>query len=147
MSTQKRDWRERRKLKFRIAVLPGDGIGPSVIDEAVKVLRAVAAKSKHKFDLRYGLIGGVAIEKEGTALSEKTLNICHRCQAILLGAVGDPRYDDPQAPAHPEDGLLALRKRLKLFANLRPVIVYPALENNTTLKPEVIRGVNFIFVR
>jgi 3-isopropylmalate dehydrogenase len=134
-------------MKFKITVLPGDGIGPSVIDEAVKVMQAVGKRFKHSFELSYGLIGGVAIDEEGTALPDETLKKCRRSHAVLLGAVGDPRYDDPQAPVHPEDGLLALRKGLKLFANLRPVTVYPALENNTTLKPEAIHGVDFIFVR
>jgi len=134
-------------LKFSIAVLPGDGIGPEVIAEAVKVMKAVGDKYGHEFDLRYGLIGGVAIEKEGTSLSKETLKICKECDAVLLGAVGDPRYDDPQAPVHPEDGLLELRKGLGLFANLRPVIVYPALINNTNLKPEVIKDVDMMFVR
>ena len=134
-------------MDLKISVLPGDGIGPSVIDEAIKVLQAVGSRFKHSFNLNYGLIGGVAIDKDGTAISEETLKMCRRNQAVLLGAVGDPKYDDPQAPVHPEDGLLALRKGLKLFANLRPVTVYPALENNTALKPEVIHGVDCVFVR
>ena len=110
-------------------------------------MKAVGSRFDHDFELNYGLIGGVAIDKEGTALSRQTLKVCHKCDAVLLGAVGDPKYDDPQAPVHPEDGLLLLRKELGLFANLRPVIVYPALVNNTNLKPEVIEGVDFIFVR
>jgi 3-isopropylmalate dehydrogenase len=104
-------------------------------------------KFGHEFSLKYGLVGGVAIDKEGTALSAETLRMCKKSDAVLLGAVGDPKYDDPKAPIHPEDGLLALRKGLGLFANLRPVKVYPALVNNTNFKPEVIKGVDFIFVR
>jgi 3-isopropylmalate dehydrogenase len=134
-------------MEFNIAVLPGDGIGPEIIDETLKVMESVAGKYHHKFNYTYGLVGGVAIEKEGTALSKDTLKICRRSDAVLLGAVGDPKYDDPQAPVHPEDGLLALRKELGLFANLRPVKVYPALVDNTNFKSEVIKGVNFIFVR
>jgi 3-isopropylmalate dehydrogenase len=134
-------------VQFSLAVLPGDGVGPEVIQEAVKVLKAVGAKYGHDFKLEHGLVGGAAIAKEGTALSPRTLRMCKSKDAVLLGAVGDPRYDDPQAPVHPEDGLLELRKGLALFANLRPVKVYPALENNTNFKPEVIRGVDFIFVR
>ena len=134
-------------MQFSLAVLPGDGVGPEVIDEAIKVLRAVGAMYGHDFKLEYGLVGGVAIDKEGTSLSTQTLKMCKSKDAILLGAVGDPKYDDPQAPVHPEDGLLELRKGLGLFANLRPVKVYPALENNTNFKPEVIRGVDFVFVR
>jgi len=134
-------------VQFSVAVLPGDGVGPEVINEAIKVLQVVGRKFGHNFELSYGLVGGVAIEKEGTALSDETLKMCRRSDAVLLGAVGDPRYDDPQAPVHPEDGLLALRKGLGLFANLRPVKVYPSLVDNTNFKPEVIRGVDFIFVR
>jgi 3-isopropylmalate dehydrogenase len=134
-------------VQFSLAVLPGDGVGPEVIDEAIKVLKAVGAKYGHDFKLEYGLVGGVAIGEEGTAFSTQTLKMCKSKDAILLGAVGDPKYDDPQAPVHPEDGLLALREGLGLFANLRPVKVYPALENNTNFKPEVIRGVDFVFVR
>jgi len=134
-------------MEFNLAVLPGDGIGPEIIAEAVKVLEAVGKKFNHKFNYTYGLVGGVAIEREMTALSIDTLKLCRRSDAVLLGAVGDPKYDDPQAPIHPEDGLLALRKELGLFANLRPVKVYPALIDNTNFKPEVIKGVDFIFVR
>ena len=134
-------------MQFSLAVLPGDGVGPEVIDEAIKVLEAVGARYGHDFKLEYGLVGGIAIDKEGTSLSTQTLKMCKSKDAILLGAVGDPKYDDPQAPVHPEDGLLELRKGLGLFANLRPVKVYPALENNTNFKPEVIRGVDFVFVR
>jgi len=134
-------------MKFILAVLPGDGIGTEVVSEAVKVLKAVGQRFDYEFDLRYGLIGGVAIDKEGTALPADTLRICRKSDAVLLGAVGDPKYDDPKTPIHPEDGLLALRGELGLFANLRPVKIHPALVNNTNFKPEVIEGVDFIFVR
>jgi 3-isopropylmalate dehydrogenase len=134
-------------VKFNLAVLPGDGIGPEIMAETVKVLEAVGRKFGHSFKLNYGLVGGVAIEQEETALSKDTLKMCRRSDAVLLGAVGDPKYDDPQAPVHPEDGLLALRKGLGLFANLRPVKVYPSLVDNTNLKPEVVKGTDFIFVR
>jgi 3-isopropylmalate dehydrogenase len=134
-------------MEFNIAVLPGDGIGPEIIDETIKVLNAVGIKYNHAFTYINGLVGGVAIEQEGTALAGDTLKMCKRSDAVLLGAVGDPKYDDPQAPIHPEDGLLELRKELGLFANLRPVKVYPALIDNTNFKPEVLKGVDFIFVR
>ncbi len=134
-------------MEFSIAVLPGDGIGPEIIDETIKAMNAVGVKYNHGFTYINGLVGGVAIEKEGTALAGDTLKMCQRCDAVLLGAVGDPKYDDPQAPIHPEDGLLELRKELGLFANLRPVKVYPALIDNTNFKPDVIRGVDFVFVR
>ena len=134
-------------MKFNLAVLPGDGIGPEIVDETLKVLEAVAKRHGHSFEYGYGLVGGVAIEQEGTALSKRTVRMCKRSDAVLLGAVGDPKFDDPQAPVHPEDGLLDLRKELGLFANLRPVKVYPSLIDNTNFKPEVIRGADFIFVR
>ncbi len=134
-------------MRFNIAVLPGDGIGPEVVCEAVKVLKAVGVKYNHDFNLVYGLIGGAAIDDSGTALPDKTLTICHKSDAILLGAVGDPRWDNPLLKVRPEDGILQLRKKLRLFANLRPVRVFPSLVDSTNLKPTVVDGVDFIFVR
>ena len=134
-------------MQFSLAVLPGDGIGPDVVSEAIKVLQAIGKRFGHNFSLRYGLIGGVAIDEEGTALSSDTLKMCKGCDAVLLGAVGGPKWDDPQAKVHPEDGLLAVRKGLGLFANIRPVKVFPMLIDSTNLKPGVIEGVDFIFVR
>ena len=134
-------------MEFNIAVLAGDGIGPEVIAEAVKVLQAVGENYGHEFHLRQGLIGGIAIDTLGTALNEETVNMCKQSDAILLGALGGPKWDDPKAKIHPEDGLLAIRKKCKLFANLRPVKVLPMLANSTNLKPEVIRGVDLIVIR
>jgi 3-isopropylmalate dehydrogenase len=134
-------------VQFSLAVLPGDGVGPEVASEAIKVLQAIGKKCDHNFNLHYGLIGGVAIDETGTALAEDTLKVCRSCGAVLLGAVGAPKWDDPKAKVHPEDGLLALRKGLGLFANLRPVKVLPMLVDSTNLKPKVIEGVDFIFVR
>jgi 3-isopropylmalate dehydrogenase len=134
-------------VQFEIAVLAGDGIGPDVTSEAIKVLEAIGKQFNHRFNLRQGLVGGAAIDTEGTALSDATLKMCRQADAVLLGAVGGPKWDDPQAKVHPEDGLLALRKGLELFANLRPVKVSPMLVDSTNLKPEVIRGADFIFVR
>jgi 3-isopropylmalate dehydrogenase len=134
-------------MQFELVVLPGDGVGPDVTTEGVKVLEAVGKRFNHRFKLHYGLVGGVAIDKEGTALSEDTVKMCQDADAVLLGAVGGPKWDDPLAKVHPEDGLLALRKELGLFANLRPVKVSPVLVDSTNLKPEVIRGVDLIFVR
>ena len=134
-------------MRFNLMVLPGDGIGPEIITEAIKVLQAVGKKFGHDFGLHYGLIGGVAIDEWGEALSPDIVNKSKQCDAVLLGAVGDPKYDDPQTKVHPEDGLLALRKALGLFANLRPVFVFPMLVNSTNLKPQVIEGVDFIFIR
>jgi len=133
--------------QFNLAVLPGDGIGPEVTEEGIKVLKAVEARFDHNFNLWYDLIGGVAIDESGESLTGDTLKMCKRCDAVLLGAVGGPKWDDPQAKVRPEDGLLVLRKGLGLFANLRPVKVFPMLVDSTNLKPDVIRGVDFIFVR
>jgi 3-isopropylmalate dehydrogenase len=134
-------------VKFDIAVLPGDGVGPEVINQALKVLQTVGEKFNHSFHLREGLIGGIAIDNLGTALSDETLKMCKQCDAVLLGAVGGSKWDDPQARIHPEDGLLALRKELGLFANLRPVKVHPMLVNSANLKPEVVKGVDLVVVR
>ena len=134
-------------MKFSIAMLPGDGVGPEVVAESVKVLEAVGKGFGHEFRLLHGQIGGVAIDQHGVALTDDTLKMCKRCHAVLLGAVGGPKWDDPLAKVRPEDGLLALRKELRLFANLRPVKVFPMLVNSTTLKPEIIRGVDMVVVR
>ena len=133
--------------KFEIAVLPGDGIGPEVVVAALGVLDAVGLQFGCEFNLHYGDIGGMAIDKYGVALTEDVLKTCRKCHAVLLGAVGGPRWDDPKARVRPEDGLLGLRKGLRLFANLRPVKVLPLLVDSTTLKPEVIRGVDLVVVR
>jgi len=134
-------------LKFKIAVLPGDEVGPDVMAEAIKVLEAVGKKYRHEFELTRGLIGGVAIDAEGTALSDDTLKMCSTKDAVLFGAVGDPRYDAPTAKIHPEDGILAIRKGLGLFANLRPVKLFKQLENSTPLKTEIVKGTDFMVVR
>jgi len=132
---------------FNLTVLPGDGIGPEVTNEGIKVLKAVGEKFGHNFNLKYDLIGGVAIDETGEALTRACLKLCKQSDAVLLGAVGGPKWDDPQASVRPEDGLLALRKGMGLFANLRPVKVFPMLIDSTNLKPDVIRGVDFIFIR
>ncbi len=134
-------------MQFSLTVLPGDGVGPEVTDEAIKVLQAVGKKFGHSFDLKYRLIGGAAIDAEGVAISKDTLKMCRRSDAVLLGAVGGPKWDNPLNKIRPEDGLLELRKGLGLFANLRPVKVFPVLVDSTNLKPEVIDGSDFIFVR
>ncbi len=134
-------------MHFNLAVLAGDGVGPEVINEAIKVLDAVGNRFGHTFDLRYGLIGGVAIDETESALPDDTLKLCRRCHAVLLGAVGGPKWDNPKAGVRPEDGLLALRKGLGLFANLRPVKIFQVLVDSTNLKPEVVKGVDLIFVR
>jgi 3-isopropylmalate dehydrogenase len=134
-------------MRFKVAVLPGDGIGPEVAGEGVKVLERVGERFGYNFNLHYGLVGGVAIAETGSALPPETFHMCQECNAILLGAVGDPRFDDPKREIHPEDGLLGLRKGLSLFANLRPINIFPSLIDSSTLKPEVIKDVDLIIVR
>ena len=134
-------------MRFNIVILPGDGVGPEVAAEGVKVLEAVGARFGHFFELEYCPIGGVAIDQFGVALPKKTLRKCEKSDAVLMGAVGGPKWDDPTAKVRPEDGLLGLRKGLKLFANLRPVKVLPMLIDSTTLKPAIIRGVDLMIVR
>lgn len=134
-------------MDFHLTVLPGDGVGPEVCAEAIKVLEAVGKKYRHNFHLNYRHVGGIVIDEEGVAISEETLEMCKLGDAVLLGAVGGPKWDDPLAKVRPEDGLLALRKELGLFANLRPVRVHNVLVDGANLKPEVIRGADFIFVR
>jgi 3-isopropylmalate dehydrogenase len=134
-------------LKFNVAALLGDGVGPEVATEAIRVLEAVGSKFGHSFKFHHGLVGGAAIDAQGVALTEETLKMCRSCDAVLLGAVGGPKWDDPKAKVHPEDGLLALRKELGLFANLRPVKVLPMLVDSTALKPDVIKDVDLMVVR
>ena len=134
-------------MQFDIAALLGDGVGPEVATEAIKVLEAVGKKFGHSFKFHHGLVGGVAIDASGVALTEETLEMCRGCDAVLLGAVGGPKWDDPKAKVRPEDGLLGLRKGLGLFANLRPVKVVPMLVDSTNLKPEVIKDVDMVVVR
>lgn len=134
-------------MKAQIALLPGDGIGPEVLAEGVKVLDRVAEKYQHQFTFTEGLIGGIAIDKTGNPLPEETVGICHKADAVLLGAVGGPKWDDPTANVRPEQGLLQIRKALGLFANIRPVKVFPSLADESTLRAEVIRNVDLVIVR
>ena len=134
-------------MNARITVLPGDGVGPDVVAEAQRVLDEVGRRFGHRFDYSTGHIGGIAIDKYGEALPEPTLTACSRSDAVLLGAVGGPKWDNPNARVRPEDGLLAIRKELDLFANLRPVKMFKVLENSTSLKPEVVRGVDLLVIR
>ena len=134
-------------MKFKLAVLPGDGVGPELMDEQVKIAEAVGKHFGHSFELQYGLIGGIAIDKEGTALSDDTLQMCRKMDAVTMISVGGPKWDDPAANVRPEDGLLALRKGLGVFANIRPVVTYEEMVDATPLKPSVVRGTDMIVVR
>lgn len=130
----------------QIAVLEGDGIGPEIIGQAVKVLDKLIEQG---LDARYeyGLLGGAAYDAHGSPYPEATQTLCRKADAVLLGAVGGPQYDNLERSVRPERGLLAIRKDLNLFANLRPAILYPELANASTLKPEVVSGLDILIVR
>jgi 3-isopropylmalate dehydrogenase len=134
-------------LKANITLLPGDGIGPEVVSEAARVLDLIASKFHHSFNFTERLMGGCSIDKYGSSLTDETLADCQSADAVLLGAVGGPKWDDPNAKERPERGLLALRKGLGVFANLRPVKVHPALIDASPLKPEKLKDVDILVVR
>ncbi|MCL4506415.1 MAG: 3-isopropylmalate dehydrogenase [Chloroflexi bacterium] len=134
-------------MNLKITVLAGDGIGPEVTTQGVRVLQALATKYGHTVKLDDALLGGCAIDATGEALPAETTVKCAAADAVLLGAVGGPKWSDPRAKVRPEQGLLGIRKALGLFANLRPVKVYDALIGASTLKPEVVRGVDMLIVR
>ena len=134
-------------MKALIAVLPGDGVGPEVTVEAVRCLQAIARRFDHQFELREALFGGAAIDAHGDPLPPATLDLCKRADAVLLGAIGGPKWSDPNALVRPEQGLLGLRRELGLYANLRPVVPHPALLEASPLKAEVLLDVDIIVVR
>lgn len=130
-----------------IAVLPGDGIGPDIVEQAIKVLKAFESKSDHKFELTYAAIGGAGIDEAGVPLPEATLKIAQAADAVFLGAVGDYKYDTLDPKIRPEQGLLQIRKAMGLYCNLRPVKAYNCLTHISTLKPEVVEGIDIMVVR
>ncbi len=135
-------------MKLNIAVLPGDGIGPEVIEQAVKVLKAIAMEFNHIFTFETGLVGAASIDKTGDPLPEETISICENADAILFGAIGDTKYDiDPSATIRPEQGLLGLRKVLDLYTNIRPVIAYEDLLNKSSLKQKQIKDTDILIYR
>lgn len=134
-------------MEAKITLLPGDGIGPEIVAEAQKVFGVVASKYGHTFSYSTQLIGGIAIDETGQPLPEDTLGACLESNAVLLGAVGGPKWDDPTAAVRPEQGLLRIRKELGDFANLRPVKVFDALAEASPLKTERVKGVDIMFVR
>jgi 3-isopropylmalate dehydrogenase len=131
----------------KIAVIPGDGIGPEVVAEAEKVLQRVEELFGYRFETEHALFGGIAIDEKGTPLPEETLNVCKNADAVLLGAVGGPKWDSNPKELRPETGLLGIRKALGLFSNLRPAVVFDCLKDASTLKPEVLEGTDLIVVR
>ena len=135
-------------MNVKIAVLPGDGIGPEVTEQAVKVLNAIAINFNHKFSYTYADVGAIAIDNYNDPLPESTLQICKKNDAILFGAIGDPKYDnDPSAKIRPEQGLLKLRKELRLFANIRPVKAYKTLLKKSPLRKKIIKGTDISIYR
>ncbi len=135
-------------MKRHIAVLPGDGIGPEVTSQAVKVLKKIAEKFNHQFEFQEGVFGASAIDQTGNPLPNTTLELCNSSDAILFGSIGDPKYDnDPKAKVRPEQGLLKLRKSLGLFANIRPVMVFESLKDKSPLKNEILNNVDFVVFR
>ena len=135
-------------MNVNIALLAGDGIGPEIIAQAVKALDHVARKYAHNFTYREALVGACAIDATGDPYPEETHKICREADAVLFGAIGDPKYDnDPKAPVRPEQGLLRMRKSLGLFANLRPIALFDTLADRSPLKAEVVRGTDFVCVR
>ncbi len=135
-------------MKYTIATLPGDGIGPEIMEQAVAVLEAVGEKFGHTFEHRYGLVGAAAIDEKGDPFPRETFELCREADAVLFGALGDPKYDnDPKAKVRPEQGLLAMRKQLGLFANIRPVNTFPSLAGKSPLRPDLVEGVDFVVIR
>ena len=135
-------------MKLKIATLPGDGIGPEVTNEAIKVLKAIASEFDHTFIFEEANVGAIAIDKTGNPLPDETLELCMSSDAILFGSIGHPKYDnDPSAKVRPEQGLLKLRKSLGLFANIRPVKAYETLLDKSPLKKEIITGTDISIYR
>ena len=135
-------------MKKNIAIINGDGIGPEVTAQSIRVLNALAEKYNHEFNYTYCLMGACAIDATGNPLPDETIETCLNSDAILFGAIGDPKYDnDPIAKVRPEQGLLKLRKSLQLFGNIRPIVTYPSLEHLSPLKAKQLEDVDFIIFR
>ncbi|WP_295727863.1 3-isopropylmalate dehydrogenase [uncultured Muribaculum sp.] len=135
-------------MNFKIAVLPGDGIGPEISAQGVLVMKKTCERFGHTVEFAYGLVGANAIDNVGDPFPEQTYKLCRDSDAVLFSAVGDPRYDnDPDAKVRPEQGLLAMRKKLGLFANIRPVNTFPSLLDKSPLRADIIRGADFVCIR
>jgi 3-isopropylmalate dehydrogenase len=135
-------------MEFNITILPGDGIGPEVMAQSLRLLEVIGKKEDVTFNLEEGLIGAVAIDKTGNPLPDETISMCERSDAVLMGAVGHPKYDlDPRAKVRPEQGLLKIRKSLGLFANIRPIATYDLLNPASPLKDHLVKGVDFVVYR
>jgi 3-isopropylmalate dehydrogenase len=138
---------QHQPVHARIAALPGDGVGPEVAAEGLRVLQAVAQRFGHRFDIDHGLIGGAALDATGSSLPADTVTLVEGADAVLLGAVGGPRWDDPARTDRPERGLLALRRHLGTFANIRPVRIFGVSAEFSPLRPERLAGVDLVIVR
>lgn len=135
-------------MKLNIAVLPGDGIGPEIIAQALEVTKAICAKFNHELTYKEALVGAIAIDKTGNPYPQETHDLCMDSDAVLFGAIGDPKYDNnPSAKVRPEQGLLKMRKELGLYANLRPINTFPSLLHKSPLRPELVDGADFMCVR
>ncbi|TCZ74646.1 3-isopropylmalate dehydrogenase [Paenibacillus albiflavus] len=131
----------------KIAVISGDGIGPEVVAEAIKVMKRSEEMFGLSFEFEHGLFGGIAIDEKGTPLPQETLDMCQKADAVLLGAVGGPKWDNNPQATRPETGLLGIRKALNLYANIRPAFIFDCLKEASTLKPEVLEGTDLLVVR
>ena len=135
-------------MNFKIAKLPGDGIGPEIVEQAVKVINAIGEKYNHQFEYEFGLTGAIAIDQVGNPYPDETHELCMKADAVLFGAIGDPKFDNnPKAKVRPEQGLLEMRKRLQLYANIRPVRTFSSLINKSPLRPDLVKGADFIVIR
>lgn len=135
-------------MKLNIAVLPGDGIGPEIVEQALKVTQAVSAKFGHELSYEHALVGACAIDTVGNPYPDETHELCMRSDAVLFGAIGSPKYDnDPSAKVRPEQGLLGMRKKLGLYANIRPVTTFPSLLHKSPLRADLVEGADFMCIR
>ena len=135
-------------MKAKIAVLSGDGIGPEIIREALKAVKAIEKKFGHEFTFEEALVGAIAIDKLGAPYPDSTHELCMKSDAVLFGAIGDPKYDNnPKATVRPEQGLLKMRKSLGLYANIRPINTFKALIHKSPLKTELVDGADFVCIR
>ncbi len=135
-------------MKMKIAVLAGDGIGPEIVEQGLKVCKAVANKFNHKLNFEKALVGACAIDKTGNPFPDETFELCKDSDAVLFGAIGDPKYDNnPKAKVRPEQGLLAMRKKLGLFTNVRPVTTFPSLLDRSPLRRDLVENVDFVVLR
>ncbi|MDR2809613.1 MAG: 3-isopropylmalate dehydrogenase, partial [Tannerellaceae bacterium] len=135
-------------MKLNIALLPGDGIGPEIIEQGMKAVKAVCVKFGHELHCKEALVGAAAIDATGNPYPDETHRLCMESDAVFFGAIGHPKYDqDPSAKVRPEQGLLAMRKKLGLFANIRPVTTFSSLIHNSPLRADLVEGADFMCIR